>query len=205
MGFNEIKRTYGVGVNDIAHKLHLYCVKKLLSFAESISPITTVLDCPCGSGRFSGLFKKYKLTCGDLSDSRLSSAKKLVSGDDIKFIHCDLFQMPFQNSSYDFILCAFVLQHIKKEKYPDVFKELSRVTKSWVLLTYNTNFAPLRFHRLLKAPKTKLTDGEFNTICNESGFNIIKEMYAFPFLAATKFVLLRKNSPEIASVATGQG
>jgi ubiquinone/menaquinone biosynthesis C-methylase UbiE len=194
MGLYEINKKYKVGANDFTHKRQLYCVKKILNLAASLRPITSVLDCPCGSGRFSGLFEKYKLTCGDISDTRIETAKDLIHKDDVKFAHCDLLDMPFKDFSFDLILCAFVLQHIQKEMLPRLFSELARVTKSWVLLTYNTNFALLSFRRIGKDGKTKLTHDEFNTLCNEAGFTIVKEMSTFPFLAATKVVLLQKSA-----------
>lgn len=191
MSFDEAGETYRVGVNDITNIRHLYCVKKLLNIAESITPITTVLDCPCGSGRFSNLFTQYKLTCGDLSDRRLEAAKKLVHGNDVRFLHCDIFQTPFEDSSFDFVLCAFVLQHFTKDQYPIVFQELSRITKSWLLITYNTDFSPLNFRR---SYKTTLTKDEFNKISNGAGFTTIEEIYSFPLFAASKLVLLKKQA-----------
>jgi len=127
---NTIRKKYGVGVNGITHNRQLYCIKRLIKIAEDISPLISVLDCPCGSGRFSVHLTKYKLTCADVAEKRLIRAKSLVSGNNIKFKYCDLFNMSFDDSSFDLILTAFVLQHIKSEKLPAIFQELSRVTKS---------------------------------------------------------------------------
>ena len=183
-----------MGVNGITHNRQLYCVKRLLKIAKDINPLISVLDCPCGSGRFSVHLTEYKLTCADVSEKRLIKAKSIVDGNNVKFKCCDLFNMSFDDSSYDLILTAFVLQHIKKEKLSAIFQELLRVTKSWVIISYSSKFSLGSLYRSISGKKNNvLTSNEFTTLCNMSGFTVIKEMYTFPFITTSKIALLQKT------------
>ncbi len=190
----EIKKISKVGVNSITHAKQLDCVKKLLNIAESTSKIISVLDCPSGYGRLTELLKKYKLTCADSSRERVEYAESILSGANIEYKHCDIFKMPFDDSSFDVILTMLLLQHIKKEDLPTLFQELSRVTKKWCIISYSSKFSLFSIKRMLNPKNNKhtLTKSEFSEICDEAGFKIIKEMHTIPFIAATKIVLLQK-------------
>ncbi len=184
---------YKVGVNALTHRKQLDCVRELLNTAGAISSFESVLDCPCGSGRFTELLVIYKLTCADSSRKRLKDANSLSSEADIEFRHCDIFKMPFDDSSFDLILTMLLLQHIKKAELPALLLELYRVTRTWLLISYSTKFSLSSAKRMFNPNANTLTKSEFSKLYNEAGFTIIKEVYTVPFVAATKVVLLQKK------------
>lgn len=73
---SAVARQYGVGVHCFTHERQLRFIGKLLEIAEAESPVSTVFDCPCGSGRLVDLLKRYELTCADVSSGRLKRVKK---------------------------------------------------------------------------------------------------------------------------------
>ena len=47
----------------------------------------------------------------------------------------DVLKMPFENNSFDAVLCAEVLEHLPFEKFEETLAELKRVTKKYVVLS----------------------------------------------------------------------
>lgn len=92
-----------------------------------------VLDMGCGSGRFTiALAKqKTKFTYGvDLGDEGLKIGKLLAKNNNIKnikFLKSNVLNLPFKNSSFDFIFCKGVLHHTGNTFKG--LKELHRVLK----------------------------------------------------------------------------
>lgn len=124
-----------------------------------------VLDIGCGTGR---LIKKMVekggiVTGADISPEMLKIAKKKF--DELEFVEADIENLPFKNESFDVVVAAFVIVHLKDLKR--AFDEVYRVLKpggSFIVTNVNQR----------KAPKLKTADKE--EIVIRSFYNIPEQV-----------------------------
>lgn len=88
-----------------------------------------MLDAGFGSGIYSfSLSEKVKrIEAVDISRKKVEIANKIKIFKNINFQQGDLTELRFKDSSFDFIVCSDVLEHIKNDE--KAFSELARVLK----------------------------------------------------------------------------
>ena len=123
-----------------------------------------ILDIGCGTGRL----MRYLIDSGaevvaaDLSAAMLAKAQKNFRG--VKTVKADIRDLPFEDESFDIVIAAFVIVHLKK--LDKAFDEVYRVTKNGGhFLVTNINQR--------KSPKLKTRDRE---IVIESHYHIPKHV-----------------------------
>ncbi|HEX4589984.1 MAG TPA: class I SAM-dependent methyltransferase [Gemmataceae bacterium] len=89
-----------------------------------------ILDAGCGNGRYSiHLLKNADpdatLDAFDLSQGMLTRARKRLDGDRVSFVAADLTRLPYADSSFDAVVCGWVLEHLPDPR-PGL-RELSRI------------------------------------------------------------------------------
>lgn len=92
------------------------------------SPGGLVLDAPCGTGRLAPAIGEQGRFVGlDASGSMLSAACSKGAG---ALLQGDLLHLPFQDASFDTVLCCRLLHHLKTQaELASTMKELLRVTR----------------------------------------------------------------------------
>ena len=95
----------------------------------------TVLDAGCGEGYISRLiassFPNVNVTGIEYTPEAINVAKEMDTL--VSYIQGDISDMPFENHSFDFVVCTEVLEHVEN---PDkALSELLRVGKNGVLIT----------------------------------------------------------------------
>ncbi|GHI00958.1 class I SAM-dependent methyltransferase [Neobacillus kokaensis] len=118
---------FGVGG---AHPGGIGLTKSILA-EENITNECTILDAGCGTGQTAAyLFDQYKakITCLELNPIMIEKAKNrfLSLQYPIQLIQGSVEEIPFQDDSFDFILCESVLAFVNK---PKALKEFNRVLK----------------------------------------------------------------------------
>ena len=85
-----------------------------------------VLDCGCGTGRFSILLKGKgaDVFSTDISENML---KVLGSKTDVNLIRSDIFCLPFLEGNFDLVVCSQVLTHLHEYRKP--LEEFKRILK----------------------------------------------------------------------------
>ena len=91
-----------------------------------------LLEAGCGSGRFSEIlseFESINLTCVDLSDAVLANAENhsQLNPSKISFVKADILDLPYDDSTFDVVVCLGVVQHTPDSK--KTLAELMRVLK----------------------------------------------------------------------------
>ena len=73
-----------------------------------------VLDIGCGAGRFAEIAVKCgaNVVCVDLSYSIDACFENLSTNSNVNFVQADLYNLPFDISSFDYIYSLGVLQHL---------------------------------------------------------------------------------------------
>lgn len=115
------------------------------------SELVSVLDIPCGTGRFSDLFDTYNCqTLGaDLSVEMLQQAK--IKHPAHQFICADIGQLPFLDNAIDVGACIRMLHLVHSSELRIKFlRELNRVCKYGAIIDYRHSHTFRIFSRRLR-------------------------------------------------------
>lgn len=97
--------------------------------------VVMILDAGCGEGFITDLIyqnvKNVQITGLEYTEEALEIARKM--NENIQFVQGDVYQMPFEDTAFDIVLCTEVLEHL--EKPTEALKELARVSRHTVFLT----------------------------------------------------------------------
>jgi len=106
------------------------------SFSEHTS--LKVLDVGGGHGQNIELLSQlgHKLTIVGSSESCVEVIKGYIVGDKVKFVVSPLLQLPYEDNSFDVVICYRILSHM--ESWKELIAELTRVAKHLVLVDYPT-------------------------------------------------------------------
>lgn len=134
----------------LRHKKGFY--RKISNFLEQrmiakalrlAGPSKTILDLPCGAGRFINTIMKSgaeRIICADKSTDMLKVIKEFFSADilaRIELMQTSIFNIDLPDNAVDNILCIRLLHHIHDEEYRNaIYKELQRVSRQTVCITY---------------------------------------------------------------------
>jgi len=101
--------------------------RRLRESARLLAGAQNTLDVGCGAGNLLP-YLSGRITGIDLSDSLLEQARTLVSGRaDIKILKGNAEALPFEDNTFDALLCSEVLEHVE---HPDkVLDEIHRVAR----------------------------------------------------------------------------
>lgn len=176
-----------------------------------IEPSDEVLDMGCGTGRFTIPLaqKARKVTGLDLSAAMIAKAREKAeqAGLNVDFRESDMENMPFEDNSFDAIVCMLALMHIPLESRQKVFLEASRVLKpggSMVISVKNAIFE--RLSRADRFAVVDITDVESKQLIfthTRSGKDLVAPWYSFApqdldtlfALAGLRMVRLQGNIP----------
>lgn len=128
--FHQVPPDYyqkGVRNNLLQRFWHTGKFKAVLSLIESNPKF--ILDVGSASGWFlskmSKRFPKAKCVGVDVYKNAITYGKNKYKS--IRFVHADAHKLPFQDDSFDMIVCTEVLEHVTNPK--GVLKEIRRVLK----------------------------------------------------------------------------
>lgn len=109
--------------------LRIMYIKPILMNVEN----KTILDIGCGDGSFTKYLagRNNKIIAIDTENQDI---EKILLG--VKFKRADARKLPFKNSSFDFVFCSDVLEHV--ENYQLIVREAARVTKVGGLFLVST-------------------------------------------------------------------
>lgn len=107
---------------------------------QFFSKIKSVLDIGCGMGAFTKILvqKGFFVTAVDYSEDVVAFAKKLNNNHNAKFLTANIYNLPFDESIYDMVICIAVFQHLKDIQ--KAISEIKRVLKPggiFVIITLN--------------------------------------------------------------------
>jgi len=169
----------------------------------------TVLDLPCGTGRFWPLLARQKdriIMAADNSDAMLAVAREITPPDlldRITTFQCSAFDIRMQNDSVDHIFCMRLLHHITRaEDRLALLREFHRVTRDTVAISLwvDGNYKALR-RKQLEARRThktyqnrivlpqEMVESEFAA----AGFSILGRIDFLKYYAMWRLYVLNKQ------------
>ncbi|MCM3568943.1 class I SAM-dependent methyltransferase [Neobacillus mesonae] len=205
---------FGVGG---AHPGGIGLTKSLLS-EENINQNSKVLDAGCGTGQTAAyLYNQFKanISCLELNPIMIEKAKKRFQSLQIpiQLIQGSVEEIPFQDQSFDFVLCESVLAFVNK---PKALKEFHRVLKDGGRFIANemTINSKLNQQEALEIMKfynidSLLLESDWVRLLKETGFTEIKIQMLKQNLAdgniAQEFNFSQNFEPELFSILNEHG
>jgi ubiquinone/menaquinone biosynthesis C-methylase UbiE len=180
-------------------------IARCLDIAQQRSPIETVLDVACGTGRISEFIAKrnYQLTCGDISEEMLEVAKKrlmLAGYGNVKLLNLDIYKINQENQRFDCV-CAFRLfQHLTSDQRARALRELARVSRQFVLI--NVMYTSMYYGTVRKlrravgryATRYTSSQAEIERELSYAGLRLIESILTQPGFNGDRVLLLEKKA-----------
>ncbi|KAJ4397796.1 hypothetical protein N0V93_002033 [Gnomoniopsis smithogilvyi] len=115
-----------------------FCAAYLL---PHLSPGASLLDVGCGPGSITSTFVPYVSPGGrvvgvDSSAAVIATAQSQFGSGGAEFLVGDIFQLPFEDGTFDFVYAHQVIVHLPLDKVGSAFREMKRVCKAGGLVTF---------------------------------------------------------------------
>ncbi|MCX6718064.1 MAG: methyltransferase domain-containing protein [Candidatus Staskawiczbacteria bacterium] len=130
--------------------INKYIYSKLIKVLEKyISPKDSILEAGCGSGYVVSYFQnKGHYSVGlDCNSQPLKIAKEVFGAKNLK--KGDLFDLPFENSSFNIVWNEGVLEHFKMSKSIEAVREMARVSKKYVIIDVPNRYSLFVISKIL--------------------------------------------------------
>lgn len=161
--------------------------------------VSTVLDLPCGTGRFTQriLDHGWKLINADISGQMLAKARDVAGNHPgmTGSARMSAEHLPFPDQSLDLVICIRFLMHVPHDVRVRILREFARVTRRYVILDvrhkYSVNLWWKKLRRALgmkvKVPEHRYGLGELKRALRDGNLRIVRYV---PKPFSEKLVLL---------------
>ena len=118
-------------------------IQKALALANGVK---TVVDLPCGTGRFTGHLARagFEVVGSDISAEMMGQAAKLPSVQHANirgYVRADAEKLPFKSKSTDCLVSIRFLFHVDPETRRRMLREFGRVSRRWVIADYRHKYS----------------------------------------------------------------
>ncbi|MBX3460784.1 MAG: class I SAM-dependent methyltransferase [Planctomycetes bacterium] len=160
--------------------------------------IGSVLDIPCGTGRFTRqlLQRGWRVINGDISLPMLKTAARLAGPGFMGSARIDAERLPFADQSVDLLISIRFLMHIPRENRIAMLREYGRVAKHVVIDVrhkYCINLWWKKFRRAIglrvKVPEHRYSIRELHADLKQAGLTCQRKVWQAPPFSE-KLVLL---------------
>jgi ubiquinone/menaquinone biosynthesis C-methylase UbiE len=178
-------------------------IASCLRAAQALSPVKSVLDLACGTGRISEFLATsgYRLTCGDISEEMLAVAKqRLLSAgvDGTSFLKVDIYATGQAAGSFDCVTAFRLFQHLTSDERARALREMARLSRRFVLVNvmftspYYEVIRTLR--RALRRYTTRYTSTQhqIDTEMQLAGLRIVESCFTQPGFNGDRVLLMEK-------------
>lgn len=188
----------------------LRAVGRAMDYAATTGhPIESVLDLPVGTGRLLPLVlqRSVSFAGGDISMEMMqqAAAKLTASGkqDPFPFVQCNAETLPFADNTFDTTVTLRFMFHLPREMRVNILRELSRVSRRWVIIDCRNKWNPGFVIR-----KTKVRLGfstpdrlfwskkDIRSEISAAGLTMVRLFPTTPYLSDQWIVLAEKRSED---------
>ncbi|HUU12346.1 MAG TPA: class I SAM-dependent methyltransferase [Terriglobia bacterium] len=192
-GAAHYKRKYARLGKRISHRKECSILRRLLRKAGKAR---TILDIPCGTGRFFPVISAFaqEVHMADMSPQMLEVGREVSGNKAAAYQIKNVFDL--DALSADGIVSARLMQHLHDEalqlKY---FEALAQAASKWIIVTFRDSQAPHTiFRRLMRRIKGKddlaaMSTRRVRGIMKGHGFNLIESLAVSGFFSGHKFAL----------------
>ncbi|MFQ5689615.1 MAG: class I SAM-dependent methyltransferase [Gemmatimonadota bacterium] len=143
--------------------------------------LRTVLDLPCGTGRFTGRLARcgYVVVGSDISWEMMGRATAAPrEADVLGYVQAEAERLPFAGGAVDGIVCVRFLFHVDPATRVAILRELGRVGR-WLLLDYRHRYSYrylkwriLRSLAITRRPLERVSRAQLDRECAGAGLRI---------------------------------
>lgn len=168
---------------------------------DLVGPSASVLDAPCGTGRFLDIFKNARrLTMLDFSPAMLGVVReKAAQYEGIDIRQGDVSALPFEDAQFDLVFSMRMLHHIGEESMRrKILGELTRVSRGYVALSvYSKNCLRYLKRRIRgKQPRgCSVSLGKFIKEADEAGLTLICKVPRVSLIEQQRMLVFKKRQP----------
>src|SRR6187431_1548949 len=121
-------------------------IRKALSRTTGVR---TILDLPCGTGRFTGALARegFEIVGSDISLEMLQKAASMEQPQaDGKqpvirgYVQANAEHLPLRNDSLDCVVCIRFMMHVDPATRVRMLREFARVSRRWVIVDYRHKY-----------------------------------------------------------------
>jgi ubiquinone/menaquinone biosynthesis C-methylase UbiE len=166
--------------------------------------IKTVVDLPCGTGRFTGHLARagYDVVGSDISVEMMQQAAMLksVQHQNIKgYVRADAEALPFKSKSTDCLMSIRFLFHVDPETRRRMLREFGRVSRRWIIADYRHKYSIrygiwklTRTLGLTKRPFERVSVKSMKSEFEDAGLRVVKIIAVRRWLS-DKWVVLAES------------
>jgi ubiquinone/menaquinone biosynthesis C-methylase UbiE len=165
----------------------------------------TVLDVPCGYGRFASLYARLgiKAVGADISPAMVHlAAQNHAQHSRWGWLCANILELPFADSAFDSVLCIRLLHHRRSDaERQRILGELARVSRRFIIISFYQSTPLHALARRWRGTRGRLAMTTFprlRELAQASGLRILRVYSVLRFWHAQTFVLLTK-SPTVGS------
>ncbi len=174
--------------------------------------IGTILDIPCGTGRFTGDLVQagYTVIGGDISIPMMKQAKAKPAAADPKvlgFVQADAENLPLADDSVDCVMSIRFMHHVDSATRRRMLRDMGRVSRRWLIIDYRHRYsirwAIWRIGRALgltRKPLDRVSSQGLRDEFSDAGLRIV-EIFPSRRLLSDKWMVLAET--QSASAARG--
>jgi ubiquinone/menaquinone biosynthesis C-methylase UbiE len=176
-------------------------IRKALALTAGVK---TVIDLPCGTGRFTGHLARagFEVVGSDISSEMMQQAAKLpaVRHENIRgFVRADAEALPFRTKSADCVMSIRFLFHVDPQTRRRMLREFGRVSRRWIIADYRHKYSPRyaawkisRTLRLTKRPFERVSVKSMKAEFEDAGLRVL-EIIAVRRWLSDKWVVLAES------------
>lgn len=111
--------------------------RAILAALDSLAPVRSVLDVPCGTGRFTGLFASRGLSYIGMDASLAMLGEARRKHPNARVTQADLARLPLPDKSVDLVLCIRLMHLLRDEALRTAFlREMARVARIGIIVDF---------------------------------------------------------------------
>jgi SAM-dependent methyltransferase len=119
--------------------------RRIVAALETASDVKTILDVPCGTGRFIGqlLDRGYVVVGCDISHQMMKQAEGKFGVRDGAggYIQAEAEALPLADASIDCVLCIRFMFHVDGATRVKILREMGRVSRRWLIIDYRHRYS----------------------------------------------------------------
>jgi ubiquinone/menaquinone biosynthesis C-methylase UbiE len=167
--------------------------------------VRTILDLPCGTGRFTGALARegYEIVGSDISHEMLRKAASTPDGQQTAirgYVQANAEKLPLRDDSLDCVVCIRFMMHVDPETRVRMLREFGRVSRRWVVVDYRHKYT---FRYVLthtfgklglgRTPLSRVSTADLREEFRQAGFAIRDVIRVSTPLLSDKWVVLAER------------
>ena len=168
--------------------------------------VRTILDLPCGTGRFTGALARegFEIIGSDISMEMLHKAASIPDGQQQAirgYVQANAEHLPLRNDSLDCVVSIRFMMHVDPVTRVRMLREFHRVSRRWVVIDYRHcySFRYVLTHTLGRLgigrpPQSRVSRKELEKEFADAGFAIRNVIRVSAPLLSDKWIVLAERA-----------